>query len=549
MSALTDRLLELLPDLRLHHESDHDREVMIYGSPGCGKTRSLGVILDAHLRAGLPMDQMLVNAFTRNATAELRRRLSTDYGLTDIEMPWVRTIHSTCFQLLQLRPEQTMSMELLRGFGESSGYQFQGVLSQRSLDDPYAVGSVQTFGDWCYITEELRRAMAKTIPEIVAMLRRKNPIGAPWGEREAAAFSESYRDWKRSGGLFDFADMLEVVLRERLRPPVRWVFTDECQDLTPTQWRVIEMWKEGADYLMAFGDVDQSIFAFSGAIPSEVWNRPGHQLYLSHSYRLGSVIHAEARSIIGRIPAAERAPEGFDPHYEGGTVDRLFGWADVPEGGLGLADRIKESGKDTWALLVRNRAYADSIRTVLTEAGIPFKDRTSSAGVPDPNSPRGEAIKVAFELNAGRMVRGGRLSRLIRQVYPGQWENNRTTWNRSYSVVDLVEAGASARITQQLASDPLEAIRMEPYERRYLKRILKQFGSDALSDKPRVQVSTTHSFKGEEADHVAASTSMTRRTYAEYQEDPDPESRVFYVAATRAKQSLTWIVDGQGFRL
>jgi superfamily I DNA/RNA helicase len=43
---------------------------------------------------------------------------------------------------------------------------------------------------------------------------------------------------------------------------------------------------------------------------------------------------------------------------------------------------------------------------------------------------------------------------------------------------------------------------------------------------------------------------MTRRTYAEYQDNPDDENRTFYVAATRARKTLTWIADGsQGFKL
>jgi ATP-dependent DNA helicase UvrD/PcrA len=549
MSALTDRLLSLLPDLRLHHESDHDREVLIFGPPGTGKTRSLGVILDAHLKAGLPSDQMLVNAFTRNATQELRRRLSTDYGLTDAEMPWVRTIHSTCFQLLQLQSEQVVTMPRLKDFGESSGYKFQGILNQRSIDDPYSVGSIVTFGDWCYVAEELRRALVKTVPEIVRMMHRKNPTDVPWGEKEATDFSKMYREWKQSSGLFDFADMLEIVLRERLSPPVRWMFLDEVADMTPVQWRVAEVWKERCDYLMAFGDDDQSIFGFAGADPNELWSRPGHQFVLHHSYRLSSAVHAEAMSIIHRV--SERVPKEFEPHYRGGEVDRLFGWADKPEGGKGLADRILETPDDSWALLVRNRVFADVARNVLVEAGIPFTDRTSTQGIPNPEQPRGLAIKIAAELNAGYLVRQGRLKQLMRQVYPDQWEVDRTTWGHLYGLNDLVKIGASPRLAQQLANDPLEAIRMEPFERRYLKRIAKRAGSLAiLSEKPRVEVSTIHSFKGEEKDHVAVSASMTRRTYQEYNDDPDSENRVFYVAATRAKKTLTWIAEGhQGFRL
>ncbi len=548
MSVLTDRLLSLLPDLKLHREVDDDSEALIAGSPGTGKTRSLNVIVDAHLKAGIPPDQILINAFTRNATQELRRRLASEYGLTDNEMTWVRTIHSSCFRLLQLRPEQTVGGHLLKEFGEESGYKFQGVLNQRSLDDPYSVGSIQTFGDWCYVAEELRRALTLTIPEIVTKLRRKNPTDTQWGEDEATQFLAAYTDFKHQNQLYDFADMLELVLKHRLRPPVKHMFTDESQDMTPAQWRVVDMWKEEADRLFICHDVNQSIFGFSGAVPTELLRRPGHQMYLHHSYRLPSKVHAEAMRIIDRVPLADRAPGDFEPHYEGGSVDRLFGWADAPEGGLTLAQRIVQS-EGSWFLLVRNRVFADHARSILIDAGIAFTDRTSSAGVPSPASPRGHAIGVAMELHAGQVVRAGRLRLLIRQVYPGQWDTDKTVWGRSYSLVDLNQTGASERLVREIVKDPLEAIRMEPYERRYLKQILKRHGATALTEPPRVTISTVHSVKGEESTHVAASLAMTRRTYAEYQDNPDDEHRVAYVAATRAKQSLTWIIDGNGYRL
>lgn len=58
------------------------------------------------------------------------------------------------------------------------------------------------------------------------------------------------------------------------------------------------------------------------------------------------------------------------------------------------------------------------------------------------------------------------------------------------------------------------------------------------NDDGRIQVSTIHSAKGAEADSVVLTMDMARRTYEEFTASPDPEHRVWYVGATRARGSL-----------
>jgi superfamily I DNA/RNA helicase len=67
-----------------------------------------------------------------------------------------------------------------------------------------------------------------------------------------------------------------------------------------------------------------------------------------------------------------------------------------------------------------------------------------------------------------------------------------------------------------------------------------------LTGDPRIQISTIHGSKGGEADNVLLLTDISPKTYASYQENEDDESRVFYVAATRAKQNLHIIMPRTG---
>jgi len=55
---------------------------------------------------------------------------------------------------------------------------------------------------------------------------------------------------------------------------------------------------------------------------------------------------------------------------------------------------------------------------------------------------------------------------------------------------------------------------------------------------PRIKISTIHGVKGGEADNVVVLTDLSYRVYQKYCTDPDDESRVFYVAVTRAKERL-----------
>ena len=56
--------------------------------------------------------------------------------------------------------------------------------------------------------------------------------------------------------------------------------------------------------------------------------------------------------------------------------------------------------------------------------------------------------------------------------------------------------------------------------------------------KPRIKVSTIHSMKGGEADNIIVVPDLSYAAHKEYNKTPATEHRVFYVAVTRAKQSL-----------
>ena len=71
------------------------------------------------------------------------------------------------------------------------------------------------------------------------------------------------------------------------------------------------------------------------------------------------------------------------------------------------------------------------------------------------------------------------------------------------------------------------------YQLGSLRRLREEYDNSS-----RIKVSTIHGIKGGEADHVLLLTDIARRTYDRMEENPDDEHRVFYVAITRARESV-----------
>lgn len=538
MSQLIDRVLALLPDARLHLEDEESDDVIVWGPPGTGKTTSLNTLLDAHLRAGgTPPEEILVNAFTRNATRELQRRLREGFGIDRLQMPWVRTVHSSCFRLLGLQPRQVVGPNALREFGEAARFTFKGVLGKRDVEDPYSGSNVLTLGDWCYVAEELRRQRQQSLVEMVAsLLGARPPFAASWGLELAQEFSREYAAWKRQKSLYDFADMLETVLRNQIRPPITQMFVDEAQDNTTLVWAVIDMWRQGARRLFIFGDDDQALYEWSGADPRGLWARRGSQFVLSHSYRLNERTHRVALSFIQRN--RERVPKDFEPDRDGGRVQRLVPRPDSAYDGW---EQIDFAAPGSWLLLCRNRVFLKEARQALLHRGVAFRDRTSDEGTPASDSDIGRAVDAIVRLRQGEPIPKMRLRHLRSMLRPDLWSSEPAFLPPTAALTDLVSVGAPSSLPELIRGGELSILNLPHEQLLYLQQLLDGHG---CLPEPRVELGTIHSVKGEEADNVVVSTAMTQRTYQEYVVAPDSENRVYYVGATRARNNLILRVDG-----
>ena len=127
------------------------------------------------------------------------------------------------------------------------------------------------------------------------------------------AFAKKYEKRKKEADAIDFLDMLiypaylletDSDLHQYYRDKHRYVFIDEFQDISPLDFRLIDLFSEN---LFAVGDDDQAIYGFRGG-DSEIMqkrfgNRKNVKIYkITRNYRSTSTIVRHAKTLIGHNP-------------------------------------------------------------------------------------------------------------------------------------------------------------------------------------------------------------------------------------------------------
>ncbi|MEU3465300.1 UvrD-helicase domain-containing protein [Streptomyces sp. NPDC006733] len=384
--------------------------LLVLAGPGTGKTTTLVEAVAERVRLGTDPERILVLTFSRKAAVELRDRMAARLGGTATAQ--ATTFHSFCYALLRAHqdpelfadplrllsgPEQDVVVrELLTG---QSALEKDGRGRIRWPDDLRAARTTRGFAD------EVRAVLARSRelglgPAALQDFARR--IGRPdWSA--AASFLAEYLDVLDLQGVLDYAELLHraVLLAERpevfdvLSRQYDAVFVDEYQDTDPAQVRLLRALAGQGRTLVAFGDPDQSIYAFRGADVNGILEfpdafprrdgRPAPVHVLTVSRRAGAALLDATRLVtrrmsLPRLPAAAvRAHRELTAVREGGTVAvRTYPMAGAELDGI--ADTLRrahlEDGVPWREMAVLVRAGARSIpglRRALTSAGVPVE--------------------------------------------------------------------------------------------------------------------------------------------------------------------------------
>lgn len=149
--------------------------------------------------------------------------------------------------------------------------------------------------------------------------------------KEVIDFANLYESFKIRNSFIDYEDMLKFLfdMAEKGEFTLGPVIVDEAQDLSPLQFRILDM---ATNFIIAAGDELQSIFSFHGAVPEIFAKMDAQSIILSKNYRIRENIWDFTEKIVERQLKRKRAKAV----REGGAVHVL-----PPSGYKELATVIK----------------------------------------------------------------------------------------------------------------------------------------------------------------------------------------------------------------
>ncbi|MEU8437883.1 ATP-dependent DNA helicase [Streptomyces sp. NPDC029216] len=378
--------------------------LLVLAGPGTGKTTTLVEAAAARVEAGTDPARILILTFSRKAAVELRDRAALRLG--GARAPQATTFHSFCYGLVRAHQDHELFADPLRLL---SGPE-QDVMVRTLLEGQRRLRSIR----W---PEDLRAALTTRgfADEVRAVLARARELGlgpralATFADRigrpdwkAAAAFLSEYLDVLDLQGSLDYAELLHrAVLLSETTPSLSSsydvIYVDEYQDTDASQLRLLRALNGPAGTLVAFGDPDQSIYAFRGADINNILDFetsfPGAEVRaLTTGRRSGANLLAATRLLTTRMPvprlpaAAVRAHRDLTPAREGGRVEVYT----YPTAGAELdniADILRRAHLEDgvpWqdmAVLVRSGGRTlPAMRRALIAAGVPAEtDATTTA--------------------------------------------------------------------------------------------------------------------------------------------------------------------------
>ncbi|MEU5886273.1 ATP-dependent DNA helicase [Streptomyces sp. NPDC047461] len=383
--------------------------LLVLAGPGTGKTTTLVESVAARIARGGDPARVLVLTFSRKAAVELRDRMALRIGAA--RAPRATTFHSFCYALVRAHQDSELFVEPLRLLsGPEQDVAVRGLLAGQPDLERLGLAHVR----W---PDELRACLTTRgfADEVRAVLARSRELGLGPGAldafargigrpdwRAAAAFLAEYLDVLDLQGVLDYAELVHRAVLLAHRPEVAGrlatqydaVFVDEYQDTDPAQVRLLHALAGGGRDLVAFGDPDQSIYAFRGADVNGILDfpqafprvdgRPAPVEVLRTSRRSGDALLNATRLLTQRMPLTRlpaeraRAHRALAPAREGGRVE-VFTYPTPGTELDNIADVLRrahlEDGVPWGEMAVLVRAGSRTIPTVrraLTSAGVPL---------------------------------------------------------------------------------------------------------------------------------------------------------------------------------
>ncbi|CAM2158311.1 DNA 3'-5' helicase (plasmid) [Pararobbsia alpina] len=524
--------------------------------PGAGKTKTIAT--KAALLLGQRDRYVGAVTFSKDAALELRARILTLSGDSGKRRLVASTFHSLAFK--QIRADRSQQSDVASE-GDRQGL-LAGVLQDLDID-------------W---TVEDATALIEKIKTNFGKVDRGTP--------EASLYA-AYQDALMRNGKLDFQDMLRLAVEGmetgRVKPyPFTDLLVDEFQDTDPLQYRWVQLHAEAGATVTIVGDDDQSIYGFRSALgyrgmQSFAAEFNAQQIVLGSNYRCRSEILTAADTVIRknveRIPKVLHAAKGAGGHISASRFQDEY--AEAVAAVEELAPHLARGASA--AILARTNRILDPIEAVCRSHGVPY---FRASGYSILNRPEGAVMCNLLAVIQGAKTNGldnvlafcGVSTRDLRLLHSKMGASLEQQTKANLIDLGLAEATATgyrdfmkrmgewkALCARQFYSLILDGVvewlskfaNKDAAERAirgtydvlsrlsgsFTERIefLRQDNNEPVDG--ALVLTTMHGSKGLEWDHVW----IARAEEAVVPDEKSPESeerRLFYVAMTRARESL-----------
>jgi len=302
-----------------------DQPACLIAGAGSGKTHTLTGRVLWLADHGVPLKRVCVLTFTNKAAGELKERIGNSDGR-------IGTIHSLALSAIRKNPIGFGLQAKVTPLDDYDQIEmFKKIIGREDSDikpwdvrDKISYHRARAVGFAVDYTNEVHQEALKRHSGYHAMTKDEHEI---W---------QTYEKEKTKNSVVDFDDMVHLCVRrgrqdEKWRAAVQRMFDhvlmDEAQDTNPVQWEFVNMLLSPTNMnLYVVGDMSQSIYGFSGAVPellkeySEGWRGVVPALYkIVRNHRSGKNIVNLANSIQTKmtqtIPLrmeSYRGEQGFD---------------------------------------------------------------------------------------------------------------------------------------------------------------------------------------------------------------------------------------------
>jgi hypothetical protein len=498
------------------------------GPAGSGKTRALRGLMFAAADERT-WAQVAFMSFARNVVRSTRQTVFDAEGDTER----VRTIHSWCANVLHLGPPFSSEGRTgLSGPYLDLDFRAHREAFVREVLDPFESRRARRRDevaehDYARL-DEFARMRKISIDEAAALSRRTAKALDPVRARD---YRRLYAGFRERHELFDYTDLLERVAAEKSVLGAGYVFVDEGQDFGPLEWDVLAALTAAAHVVVVAGDAAQAIYFFKGGSARDFLRYGDARLQLTKSYRVPAKILAPALHVASLDPqlADRRDVRAVN---SGGVVAALAAMSDL------------SWSAGSYLVLARNWRGLMRPEQEIEKLLVPFFG-ACGGGLPE-EGPMRDALLAMRSLAKDEFVSAYDARGLLFATKKGYWKpgaRKAVIENRDDVPLEFVESlAAGATLGDAIRrGEPWRVLDVGERRREYMAGVAFYNGVDALTDEPKVRLSTVHGAKGLEADVVVLVQDWSPASHGELVRSPAREHLVAHVAMTRASRALLFL--------